>query len=129
MTIIANPRRAQDVDKFIAGRIREWRIRRQITQVELGEALGVTYQQVQKYETGVNRISGGRLDDFARALQIDVADLMPPRSDLVADIGPDPVRDLLKSKADRALLVQIAALDATQRAALLPVATALGGKA
>ena len=128
MTIIANSRRAQDADKFIAGKIREWRIRRQITQMELGEALGVTFQQVQKYETGVNRVSGGRLDDIARTLQIEVADLLPPRDTVVVDIGPDPVRDLLKSKADRPLLEQIAALDAAQRAAMLRVATALGGK-
>lgn len=124
MTLIANPRRASDVDQYIAARIREWRIARQITQMELGEALGVTFQQVQKYENGRNRITGGRLDDIARALEITVAELMPP-GDGEPDRKPDPVRTMLANRADRALLERIAALSTAQRAALLPIVTAI----
>lgn len=124
MTLIANPRRASAVDQHIAKRIREWRIARQITQMELGDSLGVTFQQVQKYENGRNRITGGRLDDIARALDITVAELMPTKEG-EPDRKTDPVRTMLANRADRALLERIAALSATQRAALLPIVTAI----
>lgn len=44
-----------------------------LTQEDLGRALGISYQQIQKYETGANRISAGRLFEVGRALTVDVA--------------------------------------------------------
>jgi transcriptional regulator with XRE-family HTH domain len=43
-----------------------------MSQEKLGEALGLTFQQIQKYEKGVNRIGAGRLQDIARILAVDV---------------------------------------------------------
>jgi len=60
------------IDIHIGNRIK---LRRQIlhlSQPDLGRMLGLTYQQVQKYETGNNRISGSRLWDFACILGVDV---------------------------------------------------------
>ena len=56
--------------------MRERRLALQMSQSELGAKLGVSYQQVQKYENGANRISFSRLVQIARALQCRVVDLM-----------------------------------------------------
>ena len=53
------------------------RLSRGVTQVDLGDAIGLTFQQVQKYEWGKNRISVGRLFKIAEALKVNVADLLP----------------------------------------------------
>jgi transcriptional regulator with XRE-family HTH domain len=52
----------------IGDRIKALRHLRKMSQTELGEALGVTFQQVQKYEKGVNRVSGSRLVKLAQLL-------------------------------------------------------------
>jgi transcriptional regulator with XRE-family HTH domain len=55
-------------DADIARRVRALRLRRGLSQTALGSALGVTFQQVQKYESGSNRISAGRLYRIAQVL-------------------------------------------------------------
>jgi transcriptional regulator with XRE-family HTH domain len=55
-------------DADIARRVRALRLQRGLSQTALGSALGVTFQQVQKYESGTNRISAGRLYRIAQAL-------------------------------------------------------------
>eukprot|EP00752_Nemacystus_decipiens_P015336 g13669.t1 len=62
-------------DIAVGGRMRELRIRRGLSQTELGHALGVSFQQVQKYEKGVNRMGASRLVQVARALGVAVPDL------------------------------------------------------
>jgi transcriptional regulator with XRE-family HTH domain len=56
------------IDDHVGRRIRERRILLGLTQQELGEMIGVTYQQVHKYEHGVNRVSAGRLFEIASVL-------------------------------------------------------------
>ena len=70
-----NPRAPKAVDIFVGSRIRLWRMRREMTQEQLGKILKVAYQQIQKYEKGVNRIGAARLHDFANALNVPVSDL------------------------------------------------------
>ena len=53
---------------FIGKRMRELRNANNISQVELGRELGVSFQQIQKYEKGVNRVSAARLFDICKAL-------------------------------------------------------------
>ena len=60
--------RALDVDRYVSLRIRQRRIMLGLTQQQMAELIGVTYQQAHKYETGINRISAGRLYQIARAL-------------------------------------------------------------
>jgi transcriptional regulator with XRE-family HTH domain len=60
-------------DTDIANRVRALRLQRSLSQTELGKALGVTFQQVQKYERGTNRISAGRLYRIAEVLDVPVA--------------------------------------------------------
>jgi transcriptional regulator with XRE-family HTH domain len=68
--------RRNDYDLIIAENVRAARISRNISQSSLGKPLGVTFQQIQKYENGANRISAGRLVAIADALQVPVADLL-----------------------------------------------------
>jgi transcriptional regulator with XRE-family HTH domain len=63
-----------DVEALIGERIRSRRIQAGISQETLGRALGLTFQQVQKYEKGVNRVSAGRLLKIAEVLQCNVMD-------------------------------------------------------
>jgi transcriptional regulator with XRE-family HTH domain len=58
----------RQIDKLVGGNIRAQRLRRGLSQSELGEAIGVTFQQVQKYEKGTNRVPAGRLWQIAHAL-------------------------------------------------------------
>lgn len=64
------------VDIAIGARIRARREGRRITQAQLASAAGVTFQQVQKYERGVNRVSAARLLLIAAALRTTGADLL-----------------------------------------------------
>src|SRR4051795_6279296 len=62
---------AQDVDRHVARRIRERRLALGLTQQQLAELVGTTYQQAHKYEKGVNRIAAGRLHVIAGALGVE----------------------------------------------------------
>ncbi len=61
------------VDLHVGGRVRMRRKFLGLSQSELAEALGLTFQQVQKYERGTNRISASKLFETARALKVPVA--------------------------------------------------------
>lgn len=60
----------QYIDLYIGMRIRERRVRLGMSQAELADAIGVTYQQVRKYEHGINRVSASRLYLIATVLQV-----------------------------------------------------------
>ncbi len=59
-------------DKYVGSRVRMRRMMLGMSQESVGDALGLTFQQIQKYEKGTNRISAGRLQHFARLLQVPV---------------------------------------------------------
>lgn len=61
---------AGEVDRLVGDRIRRRRILMGLTQDQLGESLGISYQQIQKYETGANRVSAGRLYLIAARLDV-----------------------------------------------------------
>jgi transcriptional regulator with XRE-family HTH domain len=63
-----------ELEAQIGERIRSRRIRVGMSQEKLGTPLGVTFQQIQKYERGANRISAGRLLKVAEVLECDVTD-------------------------------------------------------
>ena len=69
------PRAATAVDIYIGARVRDRRIALGLSQDVLGEKLGVSFQQVQKYERGVNRISAARLFEICRALKLPLASM------------------------------------------------------
>jgi transcriptional regulator with XRE-family HTH domain len=67
-----DPRSAGNVDIEMGRRIRLRRVEIGLSQSELGEKLGVSFQQVQKYEKGVNRVGASRLQQIAEALGVDL---------------------------------------------------------
>jgi transcriptional regulator with XRE-family HTH domain len=64
--------RTQDIDRYVGARIRERRIMLGLTQQQLADLIGVTYQQAHKYERGINRVSAGRLFEIAHVLSVPV---------------------------------------------------------
>lgn len=90
------------VDVHVGKRVRHRRWMVGMTQQQLGDIVGIKFQQIQKYETGMNRISASRLWDIAQALDVSISFFfegfegegarpeqqvvdMPERGDLLAD--------------------------------------------
>jgi transcriptional regulator with XRE-family HTH domain len=61
------------VDKYVGSRVRMRRIMLGMSQEKLGEALGLTFQQVQKYEKGTNRVGASRIQQISEILQVPVS--------------------------------------------------------
>ncbi|CAA7618279.1 helix-turn-helix domain-containing protein [Magnetospirillum sp. UT-4] len=83
------------VDMHVGARLRLRRTLLGMSQTELAKAVGLTFQQVQKYESGANRISASRLYHIAEALDVPVSfffDDMPRNS---GGLGEDPAPPLL----------------------------------
>jgi len=70
--ITVNKRSGDPRDAEIGKRIRALRLERGLSQTELGNLLGVTFQQIQKYEKGANRVAAGRLQRVAEALDVPI---------------------------------------------------------
>ena len=83
------------VDLYVGGRIRLRRRTLGVSQERLAEDLGLTFQQVQKYERGANRVSASKLYEIARSLSVPVAfffeGLTDPVSGGVAEQGADAI--------------------------------------
>ena len=98
------------VDRYVGSRVRMRRIMLGMSQEKLGEALGLTFQQVQKYEKGTNRVGASRIQQIAEILQIPVSFLFEggPSGTVNADgtiEGPSPsyVSDFLATSEGLAL--------------------------
>jgi transcriptional regulator with XRE-family HTH domain len=68
-------RESNSDDLVVAGNVRIRRIAKGLSQTQLGRRVGLTFQQIEKYESGANRISCGRLVRIAEALEVPVAAL------------------------------------------------------
>jgi transcriptional regulator with XRE-family HTH domain len=68
----SNKRNTADAESLIGERIRLRRIQVGMSQEQLGKTLGVTFQQIQKYEKGANRVSAGRIVKIAESLECNV---------------------------------------------------------
>jgi transcriptional regulator with XRE-family HTH domain len=78
-------------DKHVGSRVRMRRMMLGMSQEKLGDALGLTFQQVQKYEKGTNRIGASRLQQIAHFLQVPVSFFFEGAPDLPA--GPAGMTD------------------------------------
>jgi transcriptional regulator with XRE-family HTH domain len=85
------PKRPSPVDVAVGRNVRLWRIARGLSQADLAKRLGITFQQVQKYEIGANRMSTGRLVKAAAILGVPMSaffegvDEREPMQALLAD--------------------------------------------
>ena len=76
------------VDIHVGARVRLRRTLMGMSQEKLGESIGLTFQQVQKYERGANRIGASRLYDLSRVLDVPVSFFYDDMSDAVRDQSP-----------------------------------------
>jgi transcriptional regulator with XRE-family HTH domain len=85
------------IDVHVGSRVRLRRTLLGMSQEKLGEAIGLTFQQVQKYERGANRIGASRLFDLSRVLDVPVSfffDDMPADAEAaMSDEGPDGIQE------------------------------------
>lgn len=77
------------VDEHVGQCIRHRRWTVGMTQQQLAQAVGIKFQQIQKYETGMNRVSASRLWDIARALDVPVAFFFEGLADAAGSDGRD----------------------------------------
>jgi transcriptional regulator with XRE-family HTH domain len=96
-------RRTQDIDAVVGLRMAARRSALGLSQTALGMQLGVSFQQVQKYEKGANRVSASRLHQVATALGCSVADFFPARGD---DLDPAAGLFALTATADGRALAE-----------------------
>lgn len=87
------------IDRIIGQNVRRMRMLKGVSQEKLGDALQLTFQQIQKYEKGMNRIGGSRATQIATALGCSINDLFAGTSNLAAVDMPegllnDPIRRL-----------------------------------
>ena len=90
------------LDAMVGAKIRIFRIHRRISQTDLADQIGVTFQQVQKYEKGTNRVGASRLSRIAAVLGISVGELFEP-SGSKSDDEMSPFRLLAEPGALRVL--------------------------
>ena len=77
------------IDKHVGSRVRMRRMMLAMSQEKLGDALGLTFQQVQKYEKGTNRIGASRLQQIAQILQVPVSFFFEGAPNLGTTPSPD----------------------------------------
>jgi len=112
------------IDTVLGSRVRRLRTLRRMSQAELGERLGVTAQQVQKYERGANRIAAATLISIALALEVSPQDLI---SGLAEAVSPEGLElKAADTPHGHALLEAFRRIEAPEvRAALVTLAAAL----
>ena len=121
------PKRADAFDIRLGKRLRAYRISLGITQSALAEKVGVSFQQIQKYENGANRMAGGRLKRVAAVLGLPIAALLgenegggnPKIDDLLTEVLSQP-------HATRLLRAFLAIKPAKERLALVKLAERMG---
>ena len=88
------------IDAHVGARIRMWRTERKISRITLGEAIGLTGQQIQKYEKGTNRIGASRVQQMCSVLKIPVSFLFEdaPASSPGENGMPQDIIDFMESE-------------------------------
>ncbi len=117
--------RSSDIDRFLGHRIRQLRLLACMSQQQLARQLGVSSQQVHKYEKGMNRFSAGRLLAIARLFDIAVGDLFNgygSGAPLGPALDPKTTRMLLQ------LMNSFVELEPKHQDALMRLARALAGE-
>ncbi|MGC1542024.1 MAG: helix-turn-helix transcriptional regulator [Xanthobacteraceae bacterium] len=121
-------KRIEPVDALVGRRVRAYRLSMGMSQTTLGEKVGVTFQQIQKYERGTNRIGSSRLKKVATVLGVGVGALFAePESD---QAGQDPLTEITSLPHAARLLKAFAGItDEKLRLALVKLAEGLQERA
>lgn len=115
-----SPRSATAIDRYIGAQIRARRLAAGLSQENLAEMIGVTFQQVQKYEKGANRVAAATLVRIAEALGANIGAFLPAAS------GGGALVQALDDATLSALATCLPRLNEHGRELLLGLARALG---
>src|ERR1044072_6829377 len=116
-------KRRQELDILVGQNVRLYRMARLMSQAELGRLIGVTFQQVQKYEKGINRIGAGCLIQIAQALGVPVTALLRG----VADDARNAVVDTGNPQALQAAAAMVRIPDKEMRRLLVGLLQGIAG--
>jgi transcriptional regulator with XRE-family HTH domain len=125
---LADERTASSVDKKIGARVRVRRVEIGVSQQRLAELIGVTFQQVQKYENGTNRIAAGRLLDIAYVLETPITTFfegLRPRGAKTSAAQGDDINAALAVPGAHDLLRSYASMKPKMRRRMLDLAAVL----
>ena len=112
------------VDVHVGQRVRQRRWMLGMTQQQLGDHVGIKFQQIQKYETGANRVSASRLFDIASTLNVPIAFFFEGLQGQAEDTG-EARGDILTDKEALDLVRAYYAMPETQRRRLFDLARVL----
>jgi transcriptional regulator with XRE-family HTH domain len=122
------------IDKLVGARVRMRRHMLKMSQSTLGDALGLTFQQVQKYENGANRIGASRLHQLAHILQVPVPFFFedvpkaPGQAGSLAAPSPSYISEFVASKDGLALVAAFVRIkDANLRRRIVQLVEAITG--
>lgn len=113
------------VDVHVGKRIRHRRWLAGMTQQQLAERVGIKFQQIQKYETGANRVSASRLWDIADALDVEVSFFFEGLDTEAADAETGVPSDILGDKEAMELVRSYYSIPENQRRRLFDLARVL----
>ena len=114
------------VDVHVGKRVRHRRWLVGMTQQQLAEQVGIKFQQIQKYETGANRVSASRLWDISRALQVSISFFFEGIEDQVEGAeAKDAPTDIMADKEALDLIRSYYAIPENQRRRLFDLARVL----
>jgi transcriptional regulator with XRE-family HTH domain len=118
------------VDVHVGKRVRHRRWMVGMTQQQLAERVGIKFQQIQKYETGMNRVSASRLWEIASALGVQVSFFFDGLGAKATEVGPsDLPGDLLADKEALELIRSYYSIPENQRRRLFDLARVLSDAA
>lgn len=118
--------KARDIDAHVGARLRERRESLGLSQGKLGQHLGLTFSQIQKYEKGSNRIGAGRLFQIAEFLRVPVTYFFEDLGDGGAQAAGTPAASSAESRALAAAFSAIA--DPDTRASTLALVRSLAAE-
>ncbi|MBD3802497.1 MAG: helix-turn-helix transcriptional regulator [Thioclava sp.] len=117
------------VDVHVGKRIRHRRWMIGMTQQQLADQVGIKFQQIQKYETGMNRVSASRLWDIADALEVPISFFFEGLSEDTGVSQPEVAGDILSDKEALALVRSYYSIPEAQRRRLFELAKVLSDAA
>ena len=117
------------VDKHVGKRVRHRRWMVGMTQQKLADKVGIKFQQIQKYGTGMNRVSASRLWDIADALEVPVSFFFEGLDEQERTDATNAQRDLLEDKEALELIRSYYSIPENQRRRLFELARVLSDAA
>jgi transcriptional regulator with XRE-family HTH domain len=126
---IRSGKRATPTDALVGHNIRICRLQRKMSQGALGQRIGVTFQQVQKYENGANRIGAGRLTQISAVLGVPLSALFDGAATVLGDAGLRSAREMVsRPRSLRLLQAYDRIRDKRVAAAVLALVETLGNR-